>query len=73
MLTKEDVGRRVVGRAHSCTGEIVAVHSATVADVRWDYGARWDWQQAGRDFEFLNQEANNEGKNLHTLSAPADG
>jgi hypothetical protein len=54
-LTQEDVGRRVVGRAHSCGGEIVHVHTESVADVRWDHGARQDWQQIGKDFELVQQ------------------
>lgn len=73
MLTKEDSGRRVRHRVHDMQGELVAVHNETVGDVRWDFGARWNWQQLGKDFEFVNQEVPNERENLHQLSASANG
>lgn len=53
MLTQEDLGARVRGVVHKCDGSIVKVHNATLADIRWDYGARWDWQTLGRDFEVM--------------------
>ena len=58
------LGTRVRGRAHNCEGEVVAVHSSTVVDIRWDFGARWNWQQEGKDFEIINVEVTNERKSL---------
>ena len=59
-----ELGARVRGRAHNCQGEVVAVHSPTLVDVRWDFGARWNWQQEGKDFEIINVEVTNERKSL---------
>ena len=56
MLTKEDLGRQVRHKAHTMQGTVVRVHNESIADIRWDYGARWDWQQLDRDFEFVNKE-----------------
>jgi hypothetical protein len=59
MLTKEDVGARVQGVAHNCEGSIVAVYSLTIADIRWDFGARHNWQQLDKDFQLNRQEKEN--------------
>ena len=55
-----EVGTRVRGVPHSCLGEIAAVHSPMIVDIRWDYGARWNWQRMGKDFELINREGENE-------------
>ena len=65
MLTKEEMGRRVRGVVHNCIGEIVAVHSPMIVDIRWDFGARHNWQQLGKDFELINREGKDEDNSVH--------
>ena len=57
MLTKEHQGSRVQHKAFGIRGEIVAVREYDLADIRWDYGPRWNCQKLGKDFDIIKQEA----------------
>lgn len=56
MLIPEDLGRRVRGKWHDCRGSIVRVHNQSCADIRWDFGARWNFQTVELDFIFIHPE-----------------